>query len=158
MKFYCRQANLDDLTTLLDFEQGIIAAERPFDPTLKEDPISYYDLRAYILSDDVEVAVVEENGRLIGSGYALIKEAKPYLDHKTYAYLGFMYTHPEYRGRGVNRSVVDHLRKWAGSKGVGEIRLTVYNENLPAIRAYEKIGFEKHILEMRLRTEPSKMK
>ncbi|MGB5500466.1 MAG: GNAT family N-acetyltransferase, partial [Maribacter sp.] len=31
-----------------------------------------------------------------------------------------------------------------------EIRLTVYDENHAAIRAYEKVGFKKHIIEMRL--------
>ena len=32
-----RHATLDDLETLLSFEQGIIAAERPFDETLRSD-------------------------------------------------------------------------------------------------------------------------
>ena len=40
-----RTATLDDLETLYRFEQGIILAERPFDPTLAKDPISYYDLK-----------------------------------------------------------------------------------------------------------------
>ena len=39
-----REATLKDLHTLLEFEQGIIAAERPFDGTLKEGEIHYYDL------------------------------------------------------------------------------------------------------------------
>jgi len=29
----------------------------------------------------------------------------------------------------------------------------VYSENVPAIRAYEKKGFERHKIEMRLRTK-----
>ena len=43
-----RVANLTDLPILLQFEQGIITAERPFDPTLKPDPISYYNLEELI--------------------------------------------------------------------------------------------------------------
>jgi ribosomal protein S18 acetylase RimI-like enzyme len=152
MKLSCRQATPKDLKTLLEFEQGIIAAERPFDTTLKKDPIHYYDLEEYIKSEGVEVVVVEANEKVVGSGHALIKPAKPYLDHETYAYLGFMYTHPDYRGMGVNQLVVDHLKQWAAKKGVKEIRLTVYNDNIPAIRAYEKAGFGKHFLEMRLNT------
>ena len=36
-----RKAHPDDLEKLLEFEQGIISAERPFDPTLKEGKIHY---------------------------------------------------------------------------------------------------------------------
>jgi hypothetical protein len=35
-----REATLDDLQTLLEFEQGVIAAERPMDSGLKEGPIN----------------------------------------------------------------------------------------------------------------------
>ena len=151
--FICRQATIDDLETLLEFEQGIIVAERPFDPTIKEDPVTYYNLREYILSDDVEVIVVEVHGEVIASGYALIKSARPYLNHEEYAYLGFMYTRPDYRGQGVNKLVVDELKKWASTKGMDEIRLTVYDDNIPAIKAYERVGFKKHIIEMRMPTQ-----
>jgi hypothetical protein len=39
-----RKAKLEDLNTLLEFEQGIITAERPYDPTLKQGTISYYNI------------------------------------------------------------------------------------------------------------------
>jgi hypothetical protein len=32
-----REAKLEDLNILLEFEQGIITAERPYDPTLQEE-------------------------------------------------------------------------------------------------------------------------
>jgi ribosomal protein S18 acetylase RimI-like enzyme len=152
-KFTSRKATMDDLEILLGFEQGIIVAERPFDPTIKKDPVTYYDLREYILSEDIEVVVIEADGIVIASGYALIKTARPYLDHEEYAYLGFMYTHPDYRGKGVNQLVVEELKKWASTKGMKEIRLTVYDDNIPAIKAYERVGFKKHIIEMRLNTQ-----
>jgi len=146
-------ATLADLNILLAFEQEIIRAERPFDETLDKDPISYYDLRQLILSNEAEVMVAEEDSKIIGSGYALIRDAKPYLDHKKYTYLGFMYTHNDYRGKGINKTIVDALVQWSKAKGIHEIRLTVYNDNLPAIRAYEKVGFKKHILEMRVNVD-----
>ncbi|MBC7747188.1 MAG: GNAT family N-acetyltransferase, partial [Methylotenera sp.] len=43
-----RKARPADLQKLLVFEQGIITAERSYDPTLKEDPIHYYDLEKMI--------------------------------------------------------------------------------------------------------------
>lgn len=152
MKDYIvRSATLEDLEDLLVFEQGIIQFERPYDPTLAKDPINYYDLSKLITYDDAEVVVVEFDSKIIASGYAKIKQALPYLDHEDYAYLGFMYTHVDYRGKGVNRLVIDQLKKWSASKGLKEIRLTVYDENSGAIRAYEKVGFKKHIIEMRIK-------
>lgn len=145
-----RKATLDDIAVLLEFEQGVIKAERPFDVTLDEDPITYYDLEELIVSDDASLVVAEIDGAIISSGYALVKPARHYLNHKFYSYLGFMYTLPKYRGRGVNTRIIEELKQWSYSKGLKEIRLTVYDENSIAIRAYEKVGFKKHIIEMRL--------
>ena len=152
-QFKVRTATLADIKVLLSFEQEIIRAERPFDETLDKDPISYYDLRQLLLLEDAEVVVAELDSKIIGSGYALIKDAKPYLDHKQYTYLGFMYTDREQRGQGVNKDIVDALVQWSKAKGIHEIRLTVYHDNDPAIRAYEKVGFKKHILEMRVHVD-----
>lgn len=148
-----RDARLEDLKTLKEFEQEIIRAERPFDPTIRPDPISYYNLEAYIKSQDVKVVVAEKDGQLVASGYALIKNARHYLDHDTYAFLGFMYTVPEVRGQGINAKIVAVLTQWAKKQGLEEVRLTVYQDNIPAIKAYEKSGFKSHINEMRLRLE-----
>ncbi|KCZ93712.1 GNAT family N-acetyltransferase [Hyphomonas johnsonii] len=144
-----RSASQADLPVLKAFEQGIITAERPYDHTLKPDPISYYDLGALIDSDDAEVAVVEAGGVIIASGYAHKRSARDYLKHMHFAFLGFMYVVPEHRGQGINKRLLDHLFDWARAKGLPEIQLTVYSENTPAIRAYEKAGFASHITEMR---------
>lgn len=145
-----REASLDDLEQLLEMEQGLIAAERPFDPTIRQPPVVYYDLKSMLEDDGYYVVVAEIKDQIVSSGYATTRLARPYLDHKEYAYLGFMFTLPEHRGIGINNLIVDALKKWAKSQDLIEIRLTVYPENLPAIRAYEKAGFVKHLIEMRL--------
>lgn len=144
-----READIKDLPTLLDFEQQIIHAERPFDPTIREGNINYYNLKDLVLSNDAHVLVACSDEEIVASGYAVIKEARHYLNHKNYGYLGFMYTVPKFRGRGINGRIMDTLRNWVYSKGLTEVRLTVYDDNEPAIRAYEKVGFKKHIIEMR---------
>jgi GNAT superfamily N-acetyltransferase len=147
---YIRKATLDDLAILLEFEQGIIAAEHPFDPTLKEGKISYYNIENMISASDVEVVVAVLDEQIIGSGYARIENAKPYLNHSLYAYLGFMYTHPDHRGKGVNTQIIEALTDWVRSKHIFEMRLDVYNDNPSAIKAYEKVGFKKHLINMRM--------
>ena len=143
-----RDARLEDLPVLLEFEQGIVTAERPFDPTLAADPISYYDIKRLI--NDASSKVAAYNDKIVGSGFAIILKAKDYLAHTNYVNFHFMYTDPKYRGKGVNAMIMESLKNWAYSKEIFEIRLTVYQDNLPAIKAYEKAGFKKHIIEMRL--------
>ncbi len=145
-----RNATLDDLPKLLEFQQGVVDWERPYDPTIAPDPISYYNLRDLIKDGEKAVLVAVLNNNLIGCGLGMEKEGRHYLNHSTYAYLGLMYTDPKFRGKGINAMLIDRLKGWALNKGLTEIRLTVYSDNVSAIKAYEKVGFKKHIVEMRL--------
>lgn len=147
-----RKAQLNDLDTLLIFEQGVIAAERPFDSTLKAGHINYYDILKMITAEDIELVVAESGTQIIGSGYARIENAKPYLQHAQHAYLGFMFVKKNYRGKGVNKKIIDVLAQWALSKNITELRLDVYQNNDAAINAYKKAGFTKHMVEMRMKS------
>ena len=145
-----RKAELKDLETLLQFEQGVISAERPFDETLKPDPINYCDMTELITAPHVYLIVAEFNNELIGSGYARIENSKPYNRHEQHAYLGFMYVVPSFRGKGVNGLIIKTLKEWTIWQGLNEMRLNVYDNNESAIKAYEKVGFSKHMIEMRM--------
>lgn len=146
-----RTARLEDLPVLLEYEQGVISAERPFDPTLKKGSTHYYDLKEMIVADHIEIVVAETGSKIVGCGYARIEKAKPYLAYNEHAYLGFMFVHPDHRGQGLNAKIIAALREWSLSRNITEMRLEVYYENTSAISAYEKIGFARHMIEMRLR-------
>jgi len=144
-----RKALAIDLGQLLIFEQCVIKTERPFDPTLKPGPVNYYDLEAMLPATNVEVVVAEIDDKIIASGYARIDRSESFLKHTHHAYLGFMYVLPEYRGQGINKKIIEVLKNWAALQNITEFRLEVYYDNISAIKAYEKIGFKKHMLEMR---------
>jgi RimJ/RimL family protein N-acetyltransferase len=146
-----RPATKNDLPVLLEFEQGIITAERPFNSTLKQGEIHFYNLRKLMESDKAKVVVAEVGNEIIGSGYAVIKqEVDDFVKHTQFSYLGFMYVKPAHRGKGVNKAIIENLNEWALSKGIHEIRLQVLDENIVAKKAYQKIGFKGHMLEMRM--------
>lgn len=149
-KLIIRKAGAKDLETLFSFEQGVISAERPYDTTLKTGPIHYYELENMLTDENVRVVVAEMDDKLVASGYARIEASKPYLKHSHHAYLGFMYVEPQHRGKGINKKIIEALADWARSKNVFELRLEVYYGNEAAIRAYEKTGFKKHMIEMRM--------
>lgn len=148
-----RKATEQDLEILLEFEQGIVSAERPFNSTFIDGKIHYYDLLYLIQSEDSTVLIVEENNEIVASGYARIKKTEnSYSNFERYAYLGFMYVKPEHRGKGINKLILDELISWSKDKGISEIRLDVYDQNESAVKAYEKAGFEPLLLTMRLKS------
>lgn len=148
-EYSIRKASLEDLPVLLEFEQGLIRDERPFDPTIKDGKISYYSLEELIIQEKSDIYVVEKNGTILASGSVKIKKDRTYLKHDVIGYLGFMYVRPEARGLGLNQLIVDALEAWCRQRGLSELKLTVYSDNLPALRAYNKAGFQKHMITMR---------
>ena len=57
--------------------------------------------------------------------------------------LGGVWTPPERRGRGYARAVVAAALQDAAAEGVGEAVLFTGEENVPAVRAYQSLGFER---------------
>jgi GNAT superfamily N-acetyltransferase len=145
-----RAAVQSDLPILKGFEQGIIATERPLNDSLKTDDICYYDIGALIDANNSVVMVADDNGQIVGSGYARIKESKAHLVHDLHAYLGFMYVAPSHRGRGINQLIIQSLINWGKSQGMQDFYLDAYAQNHSAIRAYQKLGFDSSLVEMKL--------
>lgn len=151
MNIEIRTANLQDLPILKAFEQGILLAERPFDPSIKPDPVSYYDLTAKIKDDDADIFVAVQDGEIVGTGSVRIKPSRHYIEPERYAYLGFMFVPEIHRGKGINKLIMEACVDWAKTRGLTHIHLMVYSDNAPAIRAYEKSGFRHYMTEMQLR-------
>lgn len=149
-----REATIEDIPTLKRMEQGVVEAERPFNSMLKEGPVSYYDIGALIASKQSMVLVADHHGQAIGSGYATLNDSLPYLQHASHAYLGFMYVEPNFRRQGIIQRILDELRDWSYGRGVRDFYLEAYSDNTSAIRAYEKYGFRRNLIEMKL-CEPS---
>lgn len=145
-----RVATTDDLPRLLDIEQCIIEAERPFNDRMKDGHTHYYDLDELLEDDDCRIAVAETDDRIVASGFARLRDSEQYLAHDRHAYLGFMYVEPRHRGRGINRAIIAELVEWSRSRGVRDVYLDVYEGNRAAMRAYEKAGFGRSVVEMRL--------
>lgn len=56
-------------------------------------------------------------------------------------YVHLVAVHPEHLRRGVSGAMLDFTAKEAASRGAKAVRLYVWTENTPAIRAYEKSGY-----------------
>jgi GNAT superfamily N-acetyltransferase len=145
-----RKAIIKDLPVLFEFEQGVLRTERPMDETLKLKNTYYYDIPNLIEDSSVEFVIAEINDIIAGCGYARIKKARDCFQFDQFSYLGFMFTKEDYRGRGVNKKIMNYLYDWSFSKGINEVRLEVYPTNIPAIKAYEKSGMTCSMQTMRI--------
>ncbi|QOD59931.1 GNAT family N-acetyltransferase [Polaribacter haliotis] len=145
-----RTANLNDLETLLEFEQGVIKAEKPLDPFLGEGDLYYYNIPELISAKNIHLIVAVSNTELVASGYVRIESSKHYHKNPTHGYVGFIYVKPEFRGKRISSSILESLKSWSKNKGLKELRLDVYHNNPSAIKPYERFGFNKSMINMRM--------
>ena len=71
-----RNADLKDLETLLEFEQGVIEAERPLDPFLAQGELFYYNIPELISSQQIHFIVAISNKKLVASGYLRLENSE----------------------------------------------------------------------------------
>jgi len=146
-----RQATIEDKEILLSLEQEVVEAERPYNSDIRENGAHYYDLDDLISSSQAQLLVGEVEGKIVATGYAQIRSSKTSLVHEKHSYLGFMLVLEEFRGLGINKLVVDLLVKWSKEQGADYVYLDVYDGNDSAVKAYQKVGFEKTLVEMKLK-------
>ena len=94
--------------------------------------------------------IAKYNDKIVGS-FILSNTPEPAYDKAKwrivddYSQIFVVYTfivHPEYLHNGVGKMMMDFITKYSIEKNMKSIRLDVYEKNAPAIRLYEKCGFE----------------
>jgi len=148
-----RKAELADLPILLELEQQLIETERQFDRNMKEKNASYYNIEELMIQNESVILVAESNLQIVGSGYAKIKKSEFHLKEDFHSYLGFMYVDPNFRRQGINSLIIEGLIDWSKKKHIKVVRLEVLEGNESAIKAYQNLGFENYLREMRLNLE-----
>ncbi|TVZ56312.1 ribosomal protein S18 acetylase RimI-like enzyme [Lutibacter sp. Hel_I_33_5] len=145
-----RKAKIEDLKTLLEFEQGVIEAEKPLDPFLKKGDMFYYNIPNLITNKNIYLVVAVSNNKLVGSGYVRIDNSKQYHKNPLHGYVGFIYVKPDSRGQRISGKIIEALKNWSKENNLNELRLDVYHNNPAAIKSYERFGFNKSMINMRM--------
>jgi RimJ/RimL family protein N-acetyltransferase len=102
-------------------------------------------LRALKRYPDAAVFVAEDESRPVAR-LSLARDPHPASHHV--ADLGLMVA-ATHRGRGIGRLLLDQAVAWARDAGVHKLELHVFPWNEPAIRLYERFGFEREGLRRR---------
>ena len=147
---FIRKATLEDLDTLLEFEQGVVDAEKPLDPFLGKGNLNYYNIPELITAEHIYFIVAVSNEEIVACGYARIDNSKVYQKNPQHGYIGFMYVKPNFRRQRISTLILETLKDWAKENALKELRLDVYNNNIGAIKAYERFGFTKILVNMRM--------
>jgi ribosomal protein S18 acetylase RimI-like enzyme len=145
-----RPTTLNDLETLLEFEQGVVAAEKPLDTFLGTGKLTYYNIPELINEVNTHFVVAVSNQELVGSGYIKIEESNSYHKNPKHGYVGFIFVKPSFRGKKISTLVLESLKIWAKEKDLKELRLDVYSNNSNAIKSYDSFGFTKSLVNMRI--------
>lgn len=145
-----RPASLNDLEVLLEFEQGVIEAEKPLDPFLKSEKINYYNIKELIISKEIQLLVATFGKEIVGSGYLRIENSRHYHRNPLHGYIGFMFVKPNFRGKRISGLILESLKSWGKEKNLKELRLDAYSNNPSAIKSYERFGFIKSLVNMRM--------
>lgn len=96
-------------------------------------------LRAVRRSPHAAVFVAESGGEIVGR-LSLARESHPASLHV--ADLGLM-VEAGRRRQGIGRALLEQAVEWAREVGVAKLELHVFPYNEPAIRLYERFGFER---------------
>ena len=93
----------------------------------------FYDTYNDLSPGSNVVAVNPENGRLMGSCF--------YHPRKQHVSLGIMNVHPNYFGRGVGRTLLQHIIEFTEQHNYPALRLTQSAINVDSFSLYNKAGF-----------------
>jgi ribosomal protein S18 acetylase RimI-like enzyme len=92
-----------------------------------------------------ELTVAVERGRVIG--FANLYD----VEQSIWAFVGNVVVARELRGRGIGRLLVSHMIRQAFDKyGVCEARISVFNDNTPALLLYAGMNFKPYAVEERI--------
>jgi len=92
--------------------------------------------------------VVEENGILLGYGYASVHKTKdPFFNPKVIGYLNSIVVSKKLRGKGIASTLHAEISKWFKEKKCDAIYLEVFVTNT-AVKLYEKWGYKTSTCKM----------
>lgn len=152
MNLIYKKAKLEDIDILTKTRIEVLKAanQLPDNTDMSEVERETYNYYQKALRDGSHIAyLVFDEDRFVGAGGVSFFQVMPTYHNPSgnKAYIMNMYTHPEYRRKGVALKTLDLLVKDAKNKGVTAISLEATDMGRPL---YEKYGFINMDHEMEL--------
>jgi RimJ/RimL family protein N-acetyltransferase len=130
------QRLIDSFHACLD----VVAKERRYLEMVEAPPLE--DVRSFVQAtidaSRPQVFLVEGDERVVGWA-DVFGSTREGLRHAGVLGMGLL---PEFRGRGWGGRLLEEIVKVATAASITRIELQVWDDNLPAIKLYERFGFE----------------
>jgi len=152
MELTFKKATLDDIALLTKTRTDVLRAANKLsvDVDMSEVERQSYEYYLQSLESGAHMAVlVFDQGLFVGAGGISYFRVMPTFHNPSgyKAYIMNMYTHPDYRRKGIAHQTLDLLVQDAKSRGISSISLEATQMGRPL---YEKYGFVKMNDEMEL--------
>jgi GNAT superfamily N-acetyltransferase len=133
-----RHARETDVPTIHQLIKGLAEYERLADEAVATED----DIRAALFGARpfAEVLLAEESGEPVG--FALFFHNFSTFVGRPGLYLEDLFVLPAWRGRGIGRDLLEHLKAIAVERGCGRMEWSVLDWNRTAIGFYERMGAE----------------
>jgi len=153
MNFIYKKADISDIDILTKMRVQVlrVANKLSYDvdmTVIEKESYNYY--KKYLVNGEhIAYLVIDEN-RFVGAGGVSFYKVMPTYDNPqgVKAYIMNMYTHPDYRRKGIAYKTLDLLVNEAKNKRVDFITLEATEMGLPL---YKKYGFKQMHNEMELK-------
>lgn len=143
MGFVYKRADLEDIELLVKSRIEVLRAANRLDDDVEMSPVEqqsreYYE--EYLRTGEHIAYLVFDGERLIGAGGVSFFRVMPTYHNPTgwKAYIMNMYTHPDYRRKGIAYHTLELLVEEAEDRGVKHISLEATDMGRPL---YERYGF-----------------
>jgi ribosomal protein S18 acetylase RimI-like enzyme len=152
--FVIRRAGQADGPALGRLGALLLRAHHAFDPQRfmapGKDPESGYGwfLASQIADDDVAVFVAEREGEVIGYVYAGLEPRSWKELREACGFIHDIAVREEGRRTGVATALVDAAIAWLRSRGAPRVVLWSAEQNAPAQRLFDRLGFRRTMVEM----------
>ncbi|WP_319475481.1 GNAT family N-acetyltransferase [Marispirochaeta aestuarii] len=144
-----RKATIDDIDSIYDIYMD--EYNNPYMTFEIMDKVSFIPVYKDILASN-DIYVYEIDGK-IASTYR-IQNKQFRISH--ISYFGSFAMHPNFRGKGYGKKIMDSIIKRLQTEGKKRIELFVVSDNKRAIRFYQKFGFvQEGIMKYFLKRENS---
>ena len=135
-----RLARLDDQAALAELDAAAWSPQSGFPSVIEAGKDQ---VRTFFNAENPPEAhlVAELDGMVVG--YVRLKPPTPLPENAHVMYIAGIAVQPAARGRGVAAALLAASEQYALSYGARKLSLRVLSTNQPAIRLYERLGFER---------------
>ncbi len=135
-----RNAKIDDAKDLNWLLTLLLQDEKQYDDGLNEKFVVTNMYEHYIDDPNRFILVACDEDKIVGYIYSYIRNTSDLYEKKV-AKLDALYVMSDYRHQGIANELVSSFKKWAFSKDVKQMEVSVCSANQEAKELYTKYGF-----------------